>query len=231
MVASQALSKKAFIWYLAGGVLYFSAMQQKAKFISLEGGEGMGKSTALKFMCQEFDRRGVDYVVTREPGGTPLAEDIRQTLLSECDEAMMPETEALLMFAARAQNVAQVIKPALAKGQWVLCDRFVDASLAYQGGGRQLGLPKMDALADWVLGDFRPDLTILLDAPVEVGLKRIQRRASKDRIEQEQVEFFQRVRKVYLQLVEREPARFRVVDASQSIQQVQQSIHHALSEL
>ena len=191
----------------------------------------MGKSTAMKFIQAQLKKMDVDFIVTREPGGTPIAEEIRQVLLQHHEEPMTADTEALLMFASRAQNVATVIKPALAAGKWVLCDRFTDASIAYQGGGRQLGLERMQQLAHWVLGDFKPDLTILLDAPVEVGMQRISRRASKDRIEEEQLEFFERVRKTYLELANAESDRYCIVDASQNLKSVQAELQAILQGL
>ncbi len=187
---------------------------KRGRFISFEGIEGVGKSTAIQFVREELDAARIPYIVTREPGGTPIAEAIRHVLLTHYDEKMSADTELLLMFAGRAQNIAQVILPALQRGQWVLSDRFTDASFAYQGGGRGIAESHIADLAKWVQGGLKPDLTVLLDAPVSVGLSRVTSRGAKDRIETEGLEFFERVRKTYLQLAEREPQRFRVIDSS-----------------
>ena len=155
-----------------------------AKFITIEGVEGVGKSSVINTICNELNTAHIKHVLTREPGGTPLAEEIRELLVTKRDELMMPLTEVLLFFAGRYQHITQLIKPALARGEWVISDRFTDSSFAYQGAGRGLAFEKLQTLKDWVQGDFEPDCTILLDAPVEVGLARIQSR-SKDRIEEE----------------------------------------------
>ena len=197
-------------------------------FISLEGVEGVGKSTAMTWVEQYLRQHGIDLVVTREPGGTGIAERIRDVLLQSYDEPMAIDTEVLLMYASRAQNISQVIAPALARQQWVLADRFADASLAYQGGGRAVGQERMAIVNQWVLQDLKPDLTILLDAPVEVGLKRLQARGGKDRIEQEAVDFFQRVRETYLMLADQDPARYRLSDATQSLPDVEQQLKTVL---
>ena len=197
-------------------------------FISLEGVEGVGKSTAMTWVEQYLRQHGIDLVVTREPGGTGIAERIRDVLLQSYDEPMAIDTEVLLMYASRAQNISQVIAPALARQQWVLADRFADASLAYQGGGRAVGQERMAIVNQWVLQDLKPDLTILLDAPVEVGLKRLQARGGKDRIEQEAVDFFQRVRETYLMLADQDPARYRLIDATQSLPDVEQQLKTVL---
>lgn len=198
-------------------------------FISLEGVEGMGKSTALKFIESELKAHALPFIVTREPGGTQIAEGIRDLLLKHHDEKMHPDTEALLMFAARAQNVANVIKPALAAGKWVLSDRFTDASFAYQAGGRHIDAEHLGKLAHWVLGDFKPNLTLLLDAPIEVGLERIKRRQYKDRIEKEDICFFERVRKSYLTRARNEPDRFRIIQAHKPLPEVKADIKAALA--
>lgn len=202
--------------------------KQTGCFISLEGVEGVGKSTAMTWIEQYLRQHGIDLVVTREPGGTGIAERIRDVLLQSYDEPMAIDTEVLLMYASRAQNISQVIAPALAKQQWVLADRFADASLAYQGGGRAVGQERMAIVNQWVLQDLKPDLTILLDAPVEVGLKRLQARGGKDRIEQEAVDFFQRVRETYLMLADQDPARYRLIDATQSLPNVEQQLKTVL---
>ena len=185
------------------------------RFITLEGGEGAGKSTQLQTVARCLTAAGIPFLTTREPGGTSRAEAIRGLLLSPGErEPMASETELLLMFAARAQHVKQRIEPALAAGTWVLCDRFTDATRAYQGGGRGLDLSQIDALAAWVHGHCWPDLTLLLDVPAAQGLARAEKRSAKDRIEQEALAFFERVRAHYLAQAAAEPERFRVIDAA-----------------
>jgi dTMP kinase len=194
-------------------------------FISVEGIEGVGKSTAIEYIREWFNQAGIDHILTREPGGTPLAEDIRQLLLSPGEETVEQSTELLLMFASRAQNVHRVILPALQSGRWVLADRFTDASIAYQGAGRGISLELIDQLADFVHARITPDLTLLLDAPVEVGMQRIaEKNDVLDRIELEQHEFFDRVRQQYLDLAKEHAARYRVIDASCSLQDVHEQI-------
>jgi dTMP kinase len=193
-------------------------------FITLEGPEGAGKSTNREYLAARLREQGVDVVLTREPGGTPLAEHIRELLLTPSDEAMTADTELLLMFAARAQHLAEVIRPALARGCVVLCDRFTDATYAYQGGGRGVSQERIAALEDFVQGALRPDLTLIFDLPVEVGLARAAARGRLDRFEQEGREFFEAVRQAYLRKAEQQPARYRVVDAAQSLAQVQQTL-------
>jgi dTMP kinase len=186
----------------------------RGRFISFEGIDGAGKSTQHAWMVERLRQSGHTVVATREPGGTPLGEKLRALLLAE---PMHLETEALLMFAARREHVAQVIQPALARGEWVVCDRFVDASFAYQGGGRGLDWRKLEDLARWVLGDLQPDLTLIFDAPVEVAQKRLQAGTpNPDRFEQEQAAFFERVRAAYLRIARENPARVRVVDATRT---------------
>lgn len=188
---------------------------RRGRFITLEGGEGAGKSTQLQTVAACLTAAGIPFLTTREPGGTPRAEAIRGLLLSPGEaEPMASETELLLMFAARAQHVKQRIEPALAAGTWVLCDRFTDATRAYQGGGRGLDLSQIEALAAWVHGDCWPDLTLLLDVPAAQGLARAEKRSAKDRIEQEALAFFERVRAHYLAQAAAEPKRFRVIDAA-----------------
>ncbi len=202
--------------------------KQTGKFITIEGTEGVGKSTNIAFIKAWFEAKNISLLHTREPGGTPLAEEIRELLLSKRDEQVDAKSELLLMYAARAQHVSQKIKPALEQGQWVLCDRFSDASFAYQGAGRALGLDKLVALDQWVLEGFKPDLTILLDLPVEVGLSRAQERGPIDRFEEEKVEFFEQVRNGYLQIAQQEPERVKIVDARGSLEEVQQQIEQVL---
>lgn len=186
----------------------------RGRFISFEGIDGAGKSTQHAWMVEHLRRQGRTVVATREPGGTPLGEKLRALLLAE---PMHLETEALLMFAARREHVAQVIEPALARGEWVVCDRFVDASFAYQGGGRGLDWSKLETLANWVLGDLQPDLTLIFDAPVAIAQQRLHAATSQpDRFEQEQSEFFERVRAAYLRIAHENPARVRLIDATQS---------------
>ncbi len=201
------------------------------KFITIEGTEGVGKSTNLAYVHEWLTNRGVDVVVTREPGGTPLAEEIRTLLLAKRDEAVDETAELLLVFAARAQHLQQVIKPALARGAWVLCDRFTDATYAYQGGGRGLDVATIAQLEQLVQGDLRPDLTLVLDIDVELGLQRARQRAELDRFESEAVAFFERVRAAYRALAEAAPARYAVVNAGQPLVAVQQDIDRVLQAL
>jgi dTMP kinase len=200
-------------------------------FITLEGGEGAGKSTCLKFIEAWLRQAGKNVVVTREPGGTEVGEKIREILLHARDLAMTPETEMLLMFAARAEHLARVIRPALERGQTILCDRFTDATYAYQGGGRGLPEERIAAIEQWVQGDLRPDLTLLLDLPVEAGLQRANSRSVPDRFEREQRGFFERVRAAYLARAAREPNRLRIVDASKPLESVQQQIGVILDQV
>lgn len=203
-------------------------MQKRGYFISLEGIEGVGKSTAIQYLHQYLQKQSIPVVLTREPGGTPIAEAIRAVLLGHHTEMMSSDTELLLMFAGRAQNISEVIVPALQQGQWVLSDRFTDASFAYQGGGRGVPLQHIIELSRWVQKGLQPDLTFLLDAPVEIGLQRMLSRGAKDRIELEGIDFFKRVRASYLELAAREPERFCVIDATQEISVVQSQLIEAL---
>jgi dTMP kinase len=200
-------------------------------FITLEGGEGAGKSTCLKFIEAWLRQAGKNVVVTREPGGTEAGEHIRGILLHARDLAMTPETEMLLMFAARAEHLARVIRPALERGQTVLCDRFTDATYAYQGGGRGLPEERIAKIEQWVQGNLRPDLTLLLDLPVETGLQRANSRSEPDRFESEKHDFFERVRAAYLARAAREPNRIRLVDASAPIEAVQRQLGEILNEV
>jgi dTMP kinase len=196
----------------------------QGKFITVEGIEGVGKSTNMEFIQQRLLASGKDVVVTREPGGTPLGEAIRGLLLDASYTGMDSTCELQLMFAARAEHLARVIRPALQRGQWVLCDRFTDATYAYQGGGRGIAIDIIARLEELVQGDFRPDMTLLLDVPVEVGLARAGQRGELDRFEQEKVEFFERVRAAYLSMANEHPHRYRVIDAGQPLEQVQQQL-------
>ncbi len=197
-------------------------------FITLEGTEGVGKSTAMAYMQDYLAHHQIPFITTREPGGTPLAEKIRTLLLTKDVEPMSETTELLLMFAARAQHLAQVIKPALAAGKWVLCDRFTDATYAYQGGGRGLPMADIRQLEELVQGTLRPSLTLWLDAPVELGLSRAAARQQLDRFEQEKAVFFDRVRAVYQQRAEAESQRYRRIDASLALEEVQAQIKAVL---
>lgn len=197
--------------------------------ITLEGGEGAGKTTNLQYITQLLDEVGICWISTREPGGTPLAEAIRNLLLQTKGETPAAMTELLLMFAARAQHLQQVILPALAAGKWVVCDRFTDATYAYQGWGRQYSLDAIAQLEQLVQGTLRPDLTLLLDLPLAQTAARIRQRGiGKDRFEQEQQDFFERVRQGYLAQAAAHPQRFRVIDAARALPEVQQQIRTVL---
>lgn len=187
-----------------------------ARFITLEGGEGAGKSTLLDGLRAHLRARGIDPVLTREPGGTPLGEGVRELVLGSGHGAVCAESELLLMFAARAQLVREVLRPALAEGRVVVCDRFADASHAYQGGGRGQPSGRIAELERWTVDGLKPDLTLLLDVPVDTGHERIAGRAVRDRIEDENASFFERVRAAYRERASAEPERFCLVDASQS---------------
>ena len=195
-------------------------MIRRGKFITVEGGEGVGKSTNIRELQSWLERRHIPYLLTREPGGTPLAESIRELLLDTREESVAGTTELLLIFAARAQHLAQVIEPALARGEWVICDRFTDATYAYQGGGRGVPPRQIASLEALVQGELRPDLTLLLDAPVAVGMARAGKRGELDRFEREERAFFQRVRNTYLERAAREPKRFRCVDTNRALDRI-----------
>ena len=202
-----------------------------AKFITFEGIEGVGKSTNMAHLTSILEERGHEVLTTREPGGTPMAEKIRELLIEHGEEPMPEIAELLLMFASRSLHVSNVIKPALAAGTWVVCDRFTDASRAYQGGGRGIPLDDINQLARWVMGDLKPDMTILLDAPVETGMSRAGQRGDPDRFEVERSEFFSRARDTYLQLAAAEPERFVIVDATQDLAAVQDDITKIAKDL
>ncbi|MBV1920471.1 MAG: dTMP kinase [Pseudomonadales bacterium] len=208
-----------------------SSSLNNARFLTVEGVEGVGKTTNITFISEWLEGQGIPYIHTREPGGTPLAEELRSLLLSPRDERVDATAELLLMFAARAQHIDQVIKPALAKGVWVLCDRFTDATYAYQGGGRNMGFEKIEQLESLVQGDFRPDAVILLDLPVAVGLARAAKRGALDRFEQEAEGFFHRVRDAYLNRAKENPSRYWLVDAEPSLEQVQVQISDTLQRI
>jgi dTMP kinase len=200
------------------------------KMITLEGVEGAGKSTQLVNLIDYLQQQGIPVIATREPGGTALGEKIRSVLLNDDGNKMALECELLLMFAARAQHMQEVIKPALENGQWVVSDRFVDASYAYQSGGRGMDIMRIKQLEQWLLAGFKPDLTLLLDVSVAAGFQRIVSRG-KDRIEQESVEFFERVRNTYLQLTQSEPERIKLIDAAQPVDVVTKQIQSCLNAL
>lgn len=201
---------------------------KRGLFITLEGGEGAGKSSSLDFVRDWLRQRGQDVMVTREPGGTPLGEQIRDLLLHGRD-GMSPDAELLLMFAARAEHIHQVIRPALERGTSVVCDRFTDATYAYQGAGRGIAGERIAVLESWVQQGLRPNLTLLLDLPVSQGLARAGSRSTPDRFEREQQAFFERVRHGYLEAAAREPGRIRVIDASRDIAAVQEQLATALT--
>ncbi len=200
-------------------------------FITLEGPEGAGKTTNREFLAERLRTAGHEVLLTREPGGTPLAERIRELLLAPSDEPMATDTELLLMFAARAQHLDQVIRPALAAGKVVLCDRFTDATYAYQGGGRGVSEARIAVLEDFVQGTLRPDLTLVFDLPVDVGLARAAARGRLDRFEQEGPAFFEAVRQTYLRRAALNPQRYRIIDAGQPLVDVQRQLEHLLPEL
>ncbi|MGM0593369.1 MAG: dTMP kinase [Pseudomonadota bacterium] len=202
----------------------------RGRFITLEGSEGSGKSTNLAHIHRQLMAAGLEVVLTREPGGTPLGEQVRGLLLDHRQQAMADDTELLLMFAARAQHLHEVILPALEAGRWVLCDRFTDATYAYQGSGRGIARERIATLERWVQGELRPDLTLFLDLPVEQGLARAGERSAPDRFEREQLDFFQRVRQGYLGQAERDPQRYRIIDAAQPLDAVQQQLDRYLAD-
>lgn len=199
------------------------------KFITLEGVDGAGKSTHLGWLVEHLRARGHTVVQTREPGGTPLGEKLRELLLHE---PMHLETEALLMFAARREHLERVIRPALARGDWVVCDRFTDASFAYQGGGRGLPAEKLERLEDWVQAGFQPDLTLLFDLPIDIAARRMAGAARQlDRFEQEKVDFHERVRSAYLARAAAMPGRMRVIDGGQTIEQIKKQLEVIISSV
>jgi dTMP kinase len=200
----------------------------RGRFVTVEGIEGAGKSTHIAYVEGLVRRAGYPVILTREPGGTPIGEVLRGLLLATRAEPMAEETELLLMFAARAEHLAALIRPALEQGRWVLCDRFTDASYAYQGGGRGVPDARIGALEDWVQQGVKPDLTLLLDLPVTEGLARAGSRSAPDRFEREQQAFFERVRTRYRERAAAEPQRFRVIDAGQPIPAVQAQLEAAL---
>lgn len=203
---------------------------QRGKFLTIEGTEGVGKSTNLAYVHNWLNVRGIDVVITREPGGTPFAEEIRALLLARRDEIVDETAELLLIFAARAQHLQQVIKPALDRGAWVLCDRFTDATYAYQGGGRGLSSATIAQLEMLVQGDLRPDLTLVLDIDVELGLNRARERGELDRFESETIAFFERVRNAYRARVQTAPDHYAVINAGQALIDVQADVDKVLQQ-
>ena len=203
-------------------------MTIQSKFISLEGSEGAGKSTSLKVIQNWFEHKGITPVVTREPGGTPIAEEIRELLIANRDEFVAPDTELLLMYASRVQHTQRFIIPQLEQGNWVISDRFNDASFAYQGTARGLSVNRLSELDHWCLGGFKPTLTLFLDISVELGLKRAYDRSTPDRFEKEDIQFFENVRQGYLQRAQTDPQRIKIIDASGSIEEVRQRIINVL---
>jgi dTMP kinase len=202
----------------------------RGRFITVEGGEGAGKTSNLTFIQEFLEAAGKTVVFTREPGGTPMGEEIRNLLLGHHHTGMARDTELLLMFAARSEHLQQKILPALESGYWVLCDRFTDASYAYQGAGRGISRERIAILEQFVQGDLRPDLTLLLDVPVEMGLERAGRRSDPDRFESEDQEFFYKVREGYLEIARQESQRVKLIDASPGLDRVQRQITSVLTE-
>lgn len=197
-------------------------------FITVEGSEGAGKSTNLAYIETYLRGLGKEVLVTREPGGTALGEQVRELLLGHRHDGMADDTELLLVFAARAEHLDKVVRPALAAGTWVLCDRFTDATYAYQGGGRGIPTERIEQLENWVQGALRPDLTVLLDVPVAVGMSRAGKRSAPDRFERQQADFFERVRGTYLARASLHADRYRIVDASKPLERVQADLKKTL---
>lgn len=200
------------------------------RFITVEGIEGVGKSSHVAAIAEGLTKQGHQVVTTREPGGSPVADRIRALLLDPEGNAPAPETELLLIFAARAEHLATRIEPALARGEWVVCDRFTDATYAYQGGGRGIARERIAELEHWVQGERHPDLTLLLDAPAATALERIGVRGSTDRFEREQLDFFERARAVYLERAHADPARFRIIDARQTLDTVRAAVASTIAQ-
>ena len=204
---------------------------EQGLFITVEGTEGVGKSTNMAFIENWLRKAGKELVITREPGGTELGEKLRAVLLDAKEQSMSDDTELLLMFAARAQHLQEVILPALYEGKWVLCDRFTDSTYAYQGGGRGIDESRIAQLEQWVQGDRRPDMTLILDLPIDVGLERAGKRSTPDRFELEKHDFFNKVRDAFLLRAAANPQRYTVIDASPTIEEVQQSIQTVLEKM
>jgi len=203
-------------------------MTKRGCFISIEGVEGVGKSTNLAFVQSLLSQQGIPFITTREPGGTPLAEKIRDLLLDKNNDEMTDTTELMLVFAARAQHVESLIEPALNRGDWVICDRFTDSTYAYQGGGRGMSLELIQQIDEVALSQYQPDQTILLDLPIEIGLERVSQRGELDRFERESASFFERVRQEFLSRAAQYTDRFAVIDAGQPLDEVQRAIEVAI---
>ena len=203
---------------------------KRGKFLTIEGQDGAGKSTNIAIMQAHLEESGIEFVQTREPGGTAFGEKVRELILNSGDDLMGNKSELLLMFAARAQHIETVIEPALKSGKWVLCDRFTDASYAYQGAGRNMGMADIQLLEDYVQQGLTPDLTLVLDLPTEMGESRAGQRSAPDRFEQQKLDFKQRVRDCYLTRAKEEPQRMKVIDASQSLEQVKRSVLQEMRE-
>lgn len=204
---------------------------ERGKFITIDGVEGAGKSTQIEFICEYLKAKGIQVILTREPGGTELGESIRTLLLSNSTGDMHADTELMLMFAARNEHIQNKIIPALNQGNWVLSDRFTDSSYAYQGGGRGLDVDRISQLESWVVQDFTPDMTLLLDVPVEIGMSRVESRGKKDRIEMEKMDFFDRVRRAYIARSKEFPDRIKLIDSSQTIEHTTRQIGSILDTL
>jgi dTMP kinase len=203
----------------------------RGKFITIEGGEGVGKTTNMQYIENYLHTKNINVVVTREPGGTELGETLREIMLDPAQDNICSDSELLLMFAARAQHLQQIIIPALEDGRWVLCDRFTDATYAYQGGGRGINLSRIENLENWVQGSLRPDLTILFDMPVELGMFRAASRSDPDRFEQEKLDFFERVRTTYRERALLNSSQYKIIDASKELSEVQNQILTVLESL
>jgi dTMP kinase len=203
----------------------------KGKFITIDGVEGAGKSTQIDLICSYLHRKGIEVVRTREPGGTDIGEKIRSVLLDVDNKEMHSDTELLLMFSSRNELIQNKIIPALNDGKWVVSDRFTDASFAYQGGGRMLSLDRIAKLENWVLGSFKPDLTFLLDISVEIGMTRVEARNAKDRIEQEERAFFERVRSVFIERSKIYPDRIKLINAERSVDEIHTQIQSIIELL
>ena len=204
---------------------------KKNLFITLEGIEGAGKSTFIDFIEKFFVDEGRDVKKTREPGGTKIGEQVRDILLKNENQKLISDSELLLMFAARAQHISEVILPALSSGKVVLCDRFIDASYAYQGGGRGIEYSKINLLEKWVMPDLKPDLTLLFDLDVSIALERIKKRSDADRFESEDLYFFEKVRESYLERAESEPVRFQIIDSALPLKNVEEQVRNVLKEI
>ncbi len=203
----------------------------RGQFITVEGTEGVGKSTNMAFIETWLREAGKELIITREPGGTALGEKLRGVLLDAKEQSMCDDTELLLMFAARAQHIKEVIQPALDAGKWVLCDRFTDSTYAYQGGGRGISMARIADLEQWVQGDLRPDMTFVLDLPIDVGLERAGKRSAPDRFELEKHDFFNKVRDTFLARAAAQPERYQVIDAAPAVEVVQKSIQTVLEKM